>query len=78
MTVLNGELSVVIERMGAELQKLKMASCGRCSDAGFENREQGRGCFFAWDGEVITHPEPERFFEVPIELPLPEDLNFIS
>jgi len=31
----------------------------------------------AWDGAVITHPEPERFFEVPIELPLPEDLNFI-
>jgi hypothetical protein len=54
-----------------------MARSGRCSDAGFENREQGRGCFFAWDGEVITHPEPERFFEVPIELPLPDDVNFI-
>ena len=54
-----------------------MARSGRCSDAGFENREQGRGCFFAWDGDVITHPEPERFFEVPIELPLPEDVNFI-
>ena len=32
--------------------------------------------FFATDGEII-HPEPNRFFEVPIALPLPEDLNFI-
>jgi hypothetical protein len=31
--------------------------------------------FFA-TGEV-SHPDPSRFFEVPIELPLPEDLNFI-
>ena len=27
-------------------------------------------------GEII-HPEPSRFFEVPIALPLPEDLSFI-
>jgi len=27
-------------------------------------------------GEII-HPEPSRFFEVPITLPLPEELNFI-
>jgi len=33
--------------------------------------------FFASHGEVIIHPEPRRFFEVPIVLPLPEDLNFI-
>jgi virulence factor lipase-like protein len=32
--------------------------------------------FFATDGEII-HPEPSRFFEVPIAPPLPEDLNFI-
>jgi len=33
--------------------------------------------FFASDGTEIIHPEPERFFEVPIVLPLPEKLNFI-
>jgi hypothetical protein len=33
--------------------------------------------FFATDGEMIIHPEPARFFEVPIVLPLPEDLNYI-
>jgi hypothetical protein len=33
--------------------------------------------FFASDGAVIIHPEPARFFEVPILLPLPERLNFI-
>jgi dienelactone hydrolase len=33
--------------------------------------------FFASDGKLIIHPEPVRFFEVPITLPLPEDLNFI-
>jgi hypothetical protein len=33
--------------------------------------------FFASDGTEIIHPEPERFFEVPIQGPLPEDLNFI-
>ncbi len=33
--------------------------------------------FFASDGTVIIHPEPARFFEVPIVLPLPEGLNFI-
>jgi hypothetical protein len=33
--------------------------------------------FFDTDGTVIIHPEPARFFEVPIILPLPEDLNFI-
>jgi hypothetical protein len=35
------------------------------------------GTFFASDGTEIIHPEPARFFEVPIVLPLPEDLNFI-
>ena len=78
MTVLNGELSAVIERMGAKLQNSKWLALGDAPRRAFENREQGRACFFAWDGEVITHPEPERFFEVPIELPLPEDLNFHS
>src|SRR5262249_50497242 len=33
--------------------------------------------FFASDGQTIIHPEPARFFEVPIHLPLPEDLNYI-
>jgi hypothetical protein len=33
--------------------------------------------FFASDGETIVHPEPARFFEVPIQGPLPEDLNYI-
>jgi dienelactone hydrolase len=33
--------------------------------------------FLDSDGTVIIHPEPARFFEVPIVLPLPEGLNFI-
>jgi hypothetical protein len=33
--------------------------------------------FFASDGKTIIHPEPARFFEVPIQGPLPEDLSFI-
>ena len=33
--------------------------------------------FFASEGESIVHPEPARFFEVPIQGPLPEDLNYI-
>src|SRR5262249_50566587 len=33
--------------------------------------------FLASDGKTIIHPEPARFFEVPIKLPLPEDLSFI-
>jgi virulence factor lipase-like protein len=33
--------------------------------------------FFASDGETIVHPEPARFFEVPIQGPLPEALNYI-
>jgi len=33
--------------------------------------------FFASDGKEIIHPEPARFFEVPIVLPLPEGLNYI-
>jgi dienelactone hydrolase len=35
------------------------------------------GTFFQSDGSVVIHPEPARFFEVPIQPPLPEDLNFI-
>jgi hypothetical protein len=34
--------------------------------------------FFTSDGTEIIHPEPARFFEVPIILPLPEDLGFIQ
>ena len=33
--------------------------------------------FFASGGALIIHPEPARFFEVPIRLPLPEGLNYI-
>jgi pimeloyl-ACP methyl ester carboxylesterase len=33
--------------------------------------------FLATDGVTIVHPEPARFFEVPVNLPLPEDLVFI-
>jgi hypothetical protein len=33
--------------------------------------------FFATDGRLIIQPQPPRFFEMPIVLPLPEDLNFI-
>jgi len=33
--------------------------------------------FLASDGTVTAHPEPARFFELPIVLPLPERLNFI-
>lgn len=33
--------------------------------------------FFASNGSTIIHPEPFRFFEVPIAGPLPEGLNFI-
>jgi hypothetical protein len=33
--------------------------------------------FLASDGTAVTHPEPARFFEVPIGLPLPEELNYI-
>jgi len=33
--------------------------------------------FLASDGTQIIHPEPQRFFEVPIVPPLPEDLGFI-
>ncbi len=33
--------------------------------------------FFASDGQVIIHPEPAKYFEVPINLPLAEELNFI-
>jgi hypothetical protein len=31
----------------------------------------------AEDGIVVIHPEPAQFFEVPIMLPLPEDINCI-
>jgi hypothetical protein len=33
--------------------------------------------FFASHGTQIIHPEPAQFFEVPIQGPLPEGLNFI-
>jgi hypothetical protein len=39
--------------------------------------QQQIGVFFNTDGTEIIHPEPARFFEVPIALPLPEDLSYI-
>jgi hypothetical protein len=39
--------------------------------------QQQIATFLASDGILIIHPEPFRFFEVPITGPLPEDLNFI-
>jgi hypothetical protein len=33
--------------------------------------------FFESDGTEIIQPEPARYFEVPIQGPLPEDLNYI-
>ena len=33
--------------------------------------------FFASDGVDIIHPEPPKYFEVPIQGPLPEQLNYI-
>jgi hypothetical protein len=33
--------------------------------------------FVASHGQTIIHPEPRRFFEVPIQGPLPEALNYI-
>jgi hypothetical protein len=33
--------------------------------------------FCASDGETMIHPAPARFFEVPIQGPLPEELNYI-
>ena len=29
------------------------------------------------DGTIVIHPEPMRFFEAPIVLPLPEEPNYI-
>ncbi len=33
--------------------------------------------FFDSDGVQVIHPTPAQYFEVPIQLPLPEDLSFI-
>ncbi len=35
------------------------------------------GQFFLSDGNVLTVPEPRRYFEFPIVLPLPESLNYL-
>ncbi len=32
---------------------------------------------FPSDGKRVIHPEPARFFEVPLQGPLPEELNYI-
>ena len=33
--------------------------------------------FLASRAQIITHPEPARFFETPLSLPLPEDFSYI-
>jgi hypothetical protein len=33
--------------------------------------------FFETDGTVVIQPEPAKYFETPIQGPLPEDLNYI-
>ena len=33
--------------------------------------------FLASEGKVIVHPDPARFFEVPISSRLPEDFSYI-
>src|SRR5262249_20872820 len=39
--------------------------------------QQQIATFFATGGTTVIHPEPARFFEVPIVGPLPEDLSYI-
>jgi hypothetical protein len=39
--------------------------------------QQQVATFFATDGATVIHPEPARFFETPISLPLAENLNYI-
>ena len=53
-----------------------MVAAGRFGAIALGAQEQ-MARFFASDGTVIIHPEPARFFEVPISSPLPEGLNFI-
>jgi hypothetical protein len=45
-------------------------------DIAFGAQEQ-IATFFESDGTEIIQPQPSRFFETPIQGPLPEDLNFI-
>src|SRR5262249_27068333 len=39
--------------------------------------QQQIAVFLASNGKTVIHPEPARFFEVPIQGPLPEELNYI-
>src|SRR5262249_6820820 len=39
--------------------------------------QQQIATFFATEGHIIAPPGAERYFEVPVVLPLPEDLAFI-
>jgi hypothetical protein len=51
------------------------------TDLGFKaialGAQEQIAAFFASDGTDIIHPEPAKYFEVPIQGPLPEDLNYI-
>jgi hypothetical protein len=42
-----------------------------------QGAQQQIATFFASDGVTVIHPEPARFFETPVSLPLPEGLNYI-
>ncbi len=33
--------------------------------------------FFASDGQTIIHPEPAKYFEVSMQVPLPEEMDYI-
>ena len=34
--------------------------------------------FFASEGAIISQPKPERYFEIPVSLPLPADTHYIQ
>jgi hypothetical protein len=55
----------------------RIADQNRLVDAIARGAQQQIATFFASDGKTIIHPEPARFFEVPIKGPLPEGLNYI-
>lgn len=53
-----------------------IAAAGGFLDIGLPVQRQ-IATFFASGGSVVIHPEPARFFELPINSPLPEDLGYI-
>src|SRR5262245_17520088 len=53
-----------------------IAAAGGFLDIGLPVQRQ-IATFLASGGTVVIHPEPARFFELPISSPLPEDLGYI-